>query len=114
MIKDYKYFCQSYILIKVTKPLLILLRMIDSMHPRMDRLQFMLLMADYHIMIYMPKLNNKNYFPSVTELEDDYYKEGPGEDDPIEYISNDEYGSNTEDGITYQEKNRLGRNTLDV
>ena len=28
--------------------------------------------------------------PPVTDLEDDEYKEGPGDDEPTEYLSEDE------------------------
>ena len=45
-------------------------------------------------------------FPPVTELEDDEYEEVPGDDDPTEYLSDDEDVSDAEDGITYQDKNQ--------
>ena len=47
----------------------------------------------------MSELNNKDYLPPLTELEDDEYEEGPGDYDPPEYLSDDEYVSDTEDGI---------------
>ena len=53
-------------------------------------------------------------YPPVKQLEDDEYEEGPGDDDPTEYLSDDEDVSNTEDGITYQDKNRLGGKILAV
>ena len=59
---------------KMEKPLLILMRMVDSNQPHMDKLRFMVLMVDYHIRMSTPKLENKNYFPPIPELEDDEYK----------------------------------------
>ena len=44
----------------------------------------MVLMVDDQISISMPELNNEGYLPPVTELEDDKYEEGPGEDYPPE------------------------------
>ena len=55
----------------MAKPLLILLRMADSNQPHMDKLRFMVLMFDDHIRMYMYELNDEDYFPPVTELEDD-------------------------------------------
>ena len=52
--------------------------------------------------------------PPVPQLEDDEYEEGPGDDGPPEYLSDDEYISNTEDGIPSQDKERLGGKILDV
>ena len=43
----------------------------------------------------MPELNDYYYFPPVTDLEDYEYEEGPGNDDPPEYLSDDENVSNT-------------------
>ena len=80
----------------------------------MDKLQFMVLIIDDHISMSMPELNYQYYFTHVTELEDDENEEGPGDDDPPEYISYDEYFSNTEDGIPYHDKNRLGGKILAV
>ena len=44
----------------------------------------------------------------LTELEDDENEEGPGNEGPHEYPSDDKDVSNTEYGIPYQDKNRLG------
>ena len=52
----------------------------------MEKLRFMVLMVDDHIRISMPELKNEDYFPPVTELEDDEYEEGPGDDDYPEYL----------------------------
>ena len=62
----------------------------------------------------MPQLNDEDYFPPVTELEDDENEEGPVEDDPPEYLSDDKDVSDTEDGIPSQDKNRLGGKILAV
>ena len=53
MIKDDQYFHQMHIFIKKAKPLLILLRMSDSNQTHMDKLLFMVLMVDDHIMMSM-------------------------------------------------------------
>ena len=50
----------------MAKPLLILLRMSDSNQPHTYKLRFMVLMVDYHIKMYMPDLNDEDYFPPVT------------------------------------------------
>ena len=100
MIKDDQYFHQRHILIKTTKTFLILLRMAESNQPHMEKLRLMVLMVDDNMRMYMPDINDKYYFPSVTELEDDEYEEGPGDDNPSEYLSDVEDVSNTEDGIT--------------
>ena len=71
----------------------------------MDKLRFIVLMFDDHIRMSMSELNDEDYFPPVTELEDDENEEGPGDDDPPEYPSDDKYVSDTEDGIPSQEKN---------
>ena len=55
-------------------PFFILLRMADSNQTHMDKLQFMVLMVDDHIRISMPELNDEDYFPHVTKLEDSEYK----------------------------------------
>ena len=65
MIKDDQSFHQRHIFIKMTKPLIIILRMADSNQPNMDKLRFMVLMVDDHIRISMPKLNDEDYFPPV-------------------------------------------------
>ena len=70
----------------MAKPLLILLRVADSNQPHVDKLQFMVLMVDDHIIISMPDLNYEDYSPPVTELEYYEYKEGPGDDDSPEYL----------------------------
>ena len=74
----------------------------------------MVLMVDGHIRMYMPDLNNENYFPPVTELEYDENEEGPGDDDPPEKLSYDEDVSDDEDNILSQDKNRLGGKILAV
>ena len=71
MIKDDQSFHQKHIFIKMAEPLLILLSMADSTQTHMDKLWFMVLMVDDHIRMSMPELNNEDYFPPVTELEDD-------------------------------------------
>ena len=78
----------------------------------MDKLRFIVLMFDDHIRMSMSELNDEDYFPPVTELEDDENEEVPGDDGPPEYLSDDEDVSNTEDGIPYQYKNRLGGKIL--
>ena len=60
----------------------IILNMADSKHPHMDKLQFIVLMVNYHISMSMPAINHEDYPPSLTELEDDEYEEGPGDYDP--------------------------------
>ena len=57
----------------MANPLLIFLRTDDSNQPHMDKVRFMGLMVDDHIRMYMPEINDEDYFPSVTELEDDEY-----------------------------------------
>ena len=56
----------------------------------------------------MPELNYEDYLPHVLQLEDGEYEEGPGDDDPPEYLLYDEDMSDTEDGIPSQDNNRLG------
>ena len=86
MIKDNQSFHQRHIFIKVAKPLLILLSMSDSNQPHMEKLWFMVLMVDDRIRMSMPDLNDEDLFPPVTELEDNEYEEGPGDDDPPKYL----------------------------
>ena len=62
----------------------------------------------------MPEINNEVYFPPVPELEYDEYEEGPGDDDPSEYLSDDDDVSDTEDGIPSQDNNWLGGKILAV
>ena len=81
--------------------------MANSNQPHIDKLRFMVPIVDDHIRMSMPELNHEDYFPSLPELEDDEYEEGPGDDDPLEYLSDDEHVSNTEDSIPYQDNNRL-------
>ena len=50
----------------------------------MDKLRFMILMVDDKISMSRPEINNYYYLTPITELEDDEYKEGPGDDDPPE------------------------------
>ena len=66
MIKDDQSFHQSHIFIKMAKPLLVLLSMADSNQLQMDKLWFVILMFDYHIIISMHDLNGEDYFPPVT------------------------------------------------
>ena len=68
----------------MAKPLLVILRMADSNQPHMDKLRFMVLMVDDHIRMSMSDINDEDYFPPVTEVEDDEYEEVPGDDDPPE------------------------------
>ena len=63
MIKDNQYFHQRHILIKTTKTFLILLRMVDSNQPHMDKLRSMVLMVDDHMRMYMPDINDKYHQP---------------------------------------------------
>ena len=62
----------------------------------------------------MPDINNEYYPPPVIQLEDDENEEGPDDDGPTEYLSDDEDVSNTKDGIPFQDKNRLGGKILAV
>ena len=71
----------------------------------MDKLWFMFLMVDYHIRMSIPELNDEYYSPRVTELEYYEYEERTGDDDPTEYLSDDEDVSDTEDGTPSQDKN---------
>ena len=114
MIKGDKYFHQRHIFIKTAKPILILLMMSESNHRHMDKPRFMVLMVDDYIKMSMPELNDEDYFHPVTKSEDDENEEGPGDDDPSEYLSDDEDVSNTEYGITSQDKNRFGGKILAV
>ena len=68
MIKDDQSFHQRHILIKIAKPILILLRMSKSNQPHMDKLRFMVLIVDDHIRMFMYELNYEDYFPTVTEF----------------------------------------------
>ena len=63
MIKYNQSFHQRHIFIKTAKPLQIILRMDDSNHLHMENLQFMVLMGDDHIRMYMPEINNEDYLP---------------------------------------------------
>ena len=114
MIKVNQYFHQSHIFIKMEEPLLIILRMADSNQTHIDKLCFMVLMVDDHIRMSMYKLNDEYYPPPVIQLEDDENEEGPDDDGPTEYLSDDEDVSNTKDGIPFQDKNRLGGKILAV
>ena len=114
MIKDYQTFHQRQIFIKMAKPLPIILRMADSNQTHMENIRFMVLMFEDYIRMSMPEINDEDCFLSVTELEDDENKEGPGDNDPPEYLSDDKCVSNTEDVITYQDKNQLGGKILAV
>ena len=96
----------------MANPLLVVLRMADSNQPHMEKLLFMVLLVDDHIRMSMPELNDEYYFPPVPELEDDKYEEGPGDDDPPEYLSDYEDVSNTEDCIPSKDNNWLGGKIL--
>ena len=85
----------------------------NSNQPHMDNLRFMVLMVDDYIKMSMPELNDEDYFHPVTKSEDDENEEGPGDDDPSEYLSDDEYVFNNEDGIPSRDNNRLGGGILD-
>ena len=104
-IKEDQSFHQSHIFIKMAKPILILLRVADSNQPHTDKLRLMVLMVDYNIRISITELNDEEYFSPVTEFEDYEYEKGPGDDDPPEYLSDDEDLSDTEDVVTSQDKN---------
>ena len=108
MIKQDQPFHQRHILIKMAEPLLIIMRMADSNQPHMEKLQSMVLMVYDHIRMSMPEINYEDYLPPILQLEDGEYEEGPGDDDPPEYLSDDEDMSDTEDGIPSQDNNRLG------
>ena len=49
----------------------------------------MVMMVDDHISMSMPEINNEDYYPPITELEGDEYKQGTGYDEPNEYLSYD-------------------------
>ena len=55
----------------MANPLLIILRVVDSNQPHMDKFWFMVLMVDDQIRISMPELNDEDYFLPITDLEDD-------------------------------------------
>ena len=71
MIKEDQSFNQRHIFIKMSKPFFILLRMVESNQPHLDKLRFMVLMVDGHLRMSISELNDGDYFPPVTELEDD-------------------------------------------
>ena len=62
----------------------------------------------------MPDLNNEDYFSPVPQLEDYEYEEGPGVDDPPEYLSDYKDVSDTEYGTPSQDKNPFGGKLLSV
>ena len=66
----------------MSKPLLIFLSMADSNEPHMDNIRFMVLMVDDQIRMSMSEINDEDYFPPVTESEDNENEEGPGDDGP--------------------------------
>ena len=45
--------------------------------PHIYKLQFMVLISEYHMRMSMTDLNDEDYLPPVIELEDDEYEEGP-------------------------------------
>ena len=61
----------------------------------MEKLWFVVLIVDDHISMSMYEINYEDYFPPVTDLDDDEYEEGPGDNDPPEYLSYDEDVSDT-------------------
>ena len=63
MIKYYQPFHQRNVFIKMANPILILLRMVDSNQPHMDKLQCMVLTIGDHIKMSMPELNDEDCFP---------------------------------------------------
>ena len=66
MIKYDQYFHQMHIFIKIAKPHLIILRMVNSNQTHTDKLGFMILVFDYHIRMSMPELNDEDYPLPVT------------------------------------------------
>ena len=68
MIKDDQYFNQSHILIKMAKPILILLTMAYCNRPHMEKLRFMVLMVDDNIRMSLTEIKDEDYLPPVTEL----------------------------------------------
>ena len=68
----------------MAKTILILLSMADSNQLHMYKLRLMVLMVDYHIRMSLSELNDEDYSPPVTDLEDDENEEGPGDDEPPE------------------------------
>ena len=58
IIKDDRSFHQMQILIKMTQPLLTLLRMSESNHPHIDTLRYMVNSVYDNIRMYMPELND--------------------------------------------------------
>ena len=73
----------------------------------MDKLWFVVLIVDDHISMSMYEINYEDYFPPVTDLDDDEYEEGPGDYGTPGYLSYDKDVSNTEDGIPSQDQNQL-------
>ena len=71
MIKYDQSFHQRHIFIKMANPILILLSMAESNQPHMEKLRFMVLMVNDYIRMSMYELNDEDYFPPVTYLEDD-------------------------------------------
>ena len=69
MIQNYLSFHQSWIWMKMLKPLLFILMMADSNHRHMDKLWFMVLIIYDHVKMSMPDLNNEDYLTPVTDLE---------------------------------------------
>ena len=114
MIKYDQPFHQKHTLIKMAKPLLILMSMANSNHLHMDKLGFIVLLVDDQMRIYMLELNEEDYTVPATELEDDEYEEGTSDDEHPEYLSDYEYVYDTEDGIPYRDNKQLGGKTLDM
>ena len=70
MIKGDQSSYQKHIFIKMSRILLIILKMADSSQPHMYKLQSVVRMVDYHIRMSIPQINDEYYFSPVTELED--------------------------------------------
>ena len=63
MIKYDQSFHQRHVFIKMANTILILLNTDYSNQPHMDKLQFMVLVVDYHIRMYMIELNDEDHLP---------------------------------------------------
>ena len=63
IIKDNQYFHQRKIFIKMAKPFLIILKMVDSNQIHMEKIRFKAPMVYDHIKMSMPELNDKYYSP---------------------------------------------------
>ena len=68
MIDDYQSFNNRKILIKMAKPLLIILRMANSNRPHTEKLRFMVLMVDDQIRMSMTELNEEDTPPPCNRV----------------------------------------------